>query len=110
MQFVVAGGLLRPIEGGTYVVNEQMVLDFKERLCWPACFQFRRYYCMIRLHLGLNIPAFIVDPVVVDELQPIARVSGMHQRFERKSLFHALNQKAVARKTVAISQKNAMKS
>ncbi len=46
---------------------------------------------------GLNIPAFIVDPVVVDELQDIARVSGVPE-LPRKSIFHALNQKAAARK------------
>ena len=42
-----------------------------------------------------NCKAFIVDPVVVDELEEIARISG-HKDFERKSIFHALNQKAVA--------------
>ena len=46
---------------------------------------------------GLNIPAFIVDPVVVDEMEPVARISGI-AGMERKSIFHALNQKAVARK------------
>ena len=46
---------------------------------------------------GLNIPAFIVDPVVVDELVTIARISGF-PLIERKSIFHALNQKAVARR------------
>lgn len=46
---------------------------------------------------GLNIPAFIVDPVVVDELEPIARISGF-SLIERKSIFHALNQKAVSRR------------
>jgi len=40
--------------------------------------------------------AYIVDPVVVDELQPVARISG-HPEIERRSIFHALNQKAVAR-------------
>ncbi|MFX7329113.1 butyrate kinase, partial [Acinetobacter baumannii] len=45
----------------------------------------------------LHIPAFIVDPVVVDEMDDIARLSG-HPRMERKSIFHALNQKAVARR------------
>ena len=45
----------------------------------------------------LNIPAFIVDPVVVDEMQAVARISGMPE-IERKSIFHALNQKAVARR------------
>ena len=42
--------------------------------------------------LGLNIPAFIVDPVVVDEMEPVARISGI-AGMERKSIFHALNQK-----------------
>jgi butyrate kinase len=46
---------------------------------------------------NLNIPAFIVDPVVVDEMQAVARISGMPE-IERKSIFHALNQKAVARR------------
>ena len=46
---------------------------------------------------SLNIPAFIVDPVVVDELAPIARISGF-SAINRKSIFHALNQKAVARR------------
>jgi butyrate kinase len=45
----------------------------------------------------LNIPAFIVDPVVVDELEPVARISGF-SKINRKSIFHALNQKAVARR------------
>jgi butyrate kinase len=43
-----------------------------------------------------NARAYIVDPVVVDEFEPIARISG-HPLFERKSIFHPLNQKAVAR-------------
>jgi butyrate kinase len=47
-----------------------------------------------------GIPAFIVDPVVVDEMEPLARVSGS-PLFERRSIFHALNQKAVARKAAA---------
>ena len=51
----------------------------------------------MKLHTGLNIPAFIVDPVVVDELAPIARISGFSS-INRKSIFHALNQKAVARR------------
>lgn len=45
----------------------------------------------------LNIPAFIVDPVVVDELDDIARISGVPE-LPRLSKFHALNQKAVAKK------------
>src|SRR5699024_5574800 len=46
---------------------------------------------------GLNISAYIVDPVVVDELDDIARYSGVPE-IPRKSIFHALNQKFVARK------------
>jgi butyrate kinase len=52
-----------------------------------------------------NIPAYIVDPVVVDEMEEIAKISG-HPLFERKSIFHALNQKAVARKAAEKLGKN----
>ncbi len=45
----------------------------------------------------VNIPSYIVDPVVVDEMNDIARLSGIPE-IERKSIFHALNQKAIARK------------
>ncbi|GAA0458203.1 butyrate kinase [Alkalibacillus silvisoli] len=90
------GGLLKPIEGGTYAVNEAMLHDLKEG-----------YYGEHASNLGgilaheiannVNIPAYIVDPVVVDELDDIARISGIPQ-LPRKSIFHALNQKAVARR------------
>ena len=59
----------------------------------------------LKLPHGLNIPAFIVDPVVVDELEPIARISGF-SLIERKSIFHALNQKAVARRVAKELGKN----
>lgn len=90
------GGLLRPIEGGTYRVNETMLDDLE-----------KGYYGEHASNLGgiiaheiaksLNIPAYIVDPVVVDELAEIARISGIPE-IPRKSIFHALNQKAVARR------------
>lgn len=90
------GGLLRPIEGGTYSVNEAMVEDLKAG-----------YFGQHASNLGgilareianeLKIPSFIVDPVVVDELSSIARISGS-PLIQRKSIFHALNQKAVARR------------
>lgn len=89
------GGLLHPIPSGTFVVNDKMVEDLK------SC-----KYGEHASNLGgiiskaiadnLNIPAYIVDPVVVDELMDIARIAG-HPKFERLSIFHALNQKAVAR-------------
>lgn len=54
---------------------------------------------------GLYIPSFIVDPVVVDELVPISRISGF-SLIERKSIFHTLNQKAVARTVARELEKN----
>ena len=53
---------------------------------------------VIAFDLGnqLGIPSFIIDPVSVDEMEPIARISGMAD-IERTCIFHALNQKAIAR-------------
>ena len=89
------GGLVRPIEGGTYIVTEQMVADLKKGIMGdhPSNCGGLIAYAISKL---LGCPAYIVDPVVVDELQDIARISGM-PLIERKSIFHALNQKAVAR-------------
>jgi butyrate kinase len=98
------GGLLRPIEGGTYLVNEAMIHDL--RIGYSG--QHASNLGGILAHeiaSGLNIPAFIVDPVVVDELAAIARVSGF-SLIERKSIFHALNQKAVARRVAKELGKN----
>jgi len=91
------GGLLRPIEGGTYAVNEQMVADLKRGILGdhPSnCGGLIAY----AISKALGCQAFIVDPVVVDEMEPLARISGM-PLIERRSIFHALNQKAVARDT-----------
>lgn len=90
------GGLLKPLPGGTYKVTESMLEDLKvgvsgehaSNLGGLIAYEIAQQY---------NIPSYIVDPVVVDELQPIARVAG-HPEFERESIFHALNQKAMARK------------
>ena len=89
------GGLLRPIAGGTYAVNEQMVADLKRGVLGdhPSnCGGLIAY----AIGKALDCQAFIVDPVVVDELDDVARISGM-PLIERRSIFHALNQKAVAR-------------
>ncbi len=90
------GGLLRPIEGGTYAVNAEMLNDLREGYSGQHASNLGGIIAN-EIAEGLNIPAFIVDPVVVDELAPIARVSGF-SLIERKSIFHALNQKAVARR------------
>ena len=89
------GGLMNPIEGGTYTVNDRMVEDMRNAVHGehPA-----NLGSVLAKHIGdeLGIPAFVVDPVSVDELMPIARVSGISD-LERPSWFHALNHKAVAR-------------
>lgn len=88
------GGLLRPIEGGTYIVNEQMLTDLRNGYAGEHASNLGGIIAY-EIASGLNIPAFIVDPVVVDEMEQIARLSGIPE-IERKSIFHALNQKAVA--------------
>ncbi|MCY7778232.1 butyrate kinase [Bacillus haynesii] len=90
------GGLLRPIEGGTYEVNDAMIVDLKNGYAGQHASNLGGIIAR-EIADGLNIPAFIVDPVVVDEMAPIAKVSGT-PAIERRSIFHALNQKAVARK------------
>ncbi|WP_371414500.1 butyrate kinase [Jeotgalibacillus sp. R-1-5s-1] len=90
------GGLLRPIEGGTYSVNEAMLKDLRKGYSGQHASNLGGIIAY-EIAQGLNIPSFIVDPVVVDELSDIARVSGF-SLIERKSIFHALNQKAVARR------------
>ncbi|MBB6715405.1 butyrate kinase [Clostridium gasigenes] len=90
------GGMLKPMEGGTYTVNEQMLEDLKVGVQGQHASNLGG---ILSNQIGkeLGIPAFIVDPVVVDELQPIARLSGTPE-IPRKSKFHALNQKAVAKR------------
>lgn len=90
------GGLLRPIEGGTYAVNKTMLADLRSGFSGQHASNLGGIIAY-EIASGLNIPSFIVDPVVVDELEPIARISGF-SLIERKSIFHALNQKAVARR------------
>lgn len=90
------GGLLDPVTGGTYIVSDRMVRDLMEaRRGEHACNLGGIIAREIADETGF--PSFIVDPVVVDEMEPVARISGMPE-LERRSIFHALNQKAVARK------------
>ncbi len=90
------GGLLRPIEGGTYEVNNAMIEDLKMGYNGEHASNLGGIIAN-EIASGLNIPSFIVDPVVVDELESVARYSGVPE-IPRKSIFHALNQKAVARR------------
>lgn len=97
------GGLLKPIEGGTYEVNEQMINDLTHAQLEHASNLGGIIAAEIAKLAGCK--AYIVDPVVVDELEEVARVSG-HKAFERKSIFHALNQKAVAKRYAKENNKN----
>lgn len=90
------GGLVKPIESGVYEVNERMIEDLENGLMGQHASNLGG---LIANDIASALPgarAFIVDPVVVDELEPVARISG-HPAIERISIFHALNQKAVAR-------------
>ncbi|MDR3332529.1 MAG: butyrate kinase [Synergistaceae bacterium] len=89
------GGLIRPISSGTYEVNENMAADLSTG--WASSHASSLGGLMAReIAVKNSIPAFIVDPVVVDELEPIARISGI-PGIKRRSIFHALNAKSVAR-------------
>lgn len=90
------GGLLKPIAGGTYRVDENMLKDLKVGVLGEHASNLGGVLAY-EIAEQLNIESFIVDPVVVDEMNDIARISGMPE-IERKSIFHALNQKAVARR------------
>jgi len=94
--FVGRGGLLRPIPSGTYLVSEEMIHDLEQGVQGEHASNLGGILAS-KLGEKFNRPAFIVDPVVVDEMEPIARLSG-HPELPRKSIFHALNHKAVARK------------
>ena len=90
------GGMLKPIEGGTYHVNQEMIDYVSQAIRGEHASNLG---CMLAKHIAdqVGIPSFIVDPVAVDEMEDIARYTGMPE-IKRDSLFHALNHKAVALK------------
>jgi butyrate kinase len=90
------GGLIKPIESGVYKVNQRMKDDLADGVSGQHASNLGGLIADDIASSLCCASAFIVDPVVVDELQSIARISG-HPEIERKSIFHALNQKAVAR-------------
>lgn len=90
------GGLLRPIASGTYQVNKKMLEDLRKGASGEHASNLGGILAY-GIAEKLSTPAYIVDPVVIDEMRPIARISGMPE-IPRISILHALNQKAVARK------------
>lgn len=90
------GGMLKPIPGGTYAVTDALLADLKKGVQGQHASNLGGILAR-ELADSIGVPAYIVDPVVVDELMPIARYSGMPE-IPRGSIFHALNQKAVAKR------------
>jgi len=90
------GGLVKPIESGIYEVNDKMKDDLRNGILGEHASNLGGLIADDIASSLRSAKAYIVDPVVVDELQPVARISG-HPVIERISIFHALNQKAVAR-------------
>ena len=90
------GGLLKPIPGGTYPVSDELLEDLKIGKQGQHASNLGG---ILAREIGdeLGIPSYIVDPVVVDELMPSSRLSGVPE-LPRRSVFHALNQKAVAKR------------
>lgn len=96
--FACRGGVLGPVKSGTYLVNESMVKALEgSKIDHASNLAGLIGYSMAK-KIGVN--AYITDPVSVDEMDDVARISGMKE-LERKSYSHALNLKAVARKTEA---------
>ena len=90
------GGLVKPIPSGVYEVNQALIEDLKVGIMGQHASNLGGLIAHDIASSLNGAKAYIVDPVVVDELDDIARISG-HPELERKSIFHALNQKAIAR-------------
>lgn len=88
------GGLLKPLSGGTYAVNELMLSDLARAEYGEHASNLGAVIAKM-LADSIGVQAYIVDPVSVDELEPVARISG-HPQLPRASMSHALNTKAVA--------------
>ena len=90
------GGMLKPIPGGTYAVTDELLEDLKIGKQGQHASNLGG---ILAREIGdsIGVPSYIVDPVVVDELCDVARYSGVPE-IPRTSVFHALNQKAVAKR------------
>ncbi len=94
---VARGGLINPIPSGVYEVNENMKRDLKDSPIGEHASNLGGLIADDIANGLSNVKAYIADPVVVDEMEDIARITG-HPKFSRLSILHALNQKAIARK------------
>lgn len=97
LQVIVGrGGMLKPIPGGTYAVSDDLLADLKIGFQGQHASNLGGILAR-EIADSIGVPSYIVDPVVVDELIPISRYSGVPE-LPRTSVFHALNQKAVAKR------------
>ncbi len=89
-------GILKPVTGGTYRITAQLLADVKESRfgCHASNLSPQVGYALGR---KFGAPAYVVDPITTDEMDPSLKLTGVPW-IERKSLFHALSQKAAARK------------
>jgi butyrate kinase len=94
------GGLLRPLRSGVYEINDRMLKDLSANIMGEHASNLGGLIAADLVGQTAGARAYIADPVVVDEMQDVARVAG-HPAFKRTSLFHALNQKAIARRHAA---------
>ncbi len=90
------GGLTYPLKSGIYEVDDRMLVHVRKGVLGQHASNLGPLLAYKIARDLNNAKAYIADPVVTDELMPVARYSG-HPLFERRSIFHALNQKAVAR-------------
>lgn len=90
------GGLLKPIPSGTYAVTDKLLEDLKNAVGGEHASNLGGILAR-EIADEIGVPSYIVDPVVVDEMGQLARLSGVPE-LPRVSIFHALNQKAVAKR------------
>ena len=93
------GGLLKPIPGGTYEVTDDLIADLKSCVRGEHASNLGGILAR-EIADEIGVKSYIVDPVVVDEMEEVARLSGLPD-VPRTSIFHALNQKAVAKRYAA---------
>ncbi|CCO22876.1 butyrate kinase [Maridesulfovibrio hydrothermalis] len=93
------GGLLKAIPGGPYSINDEMIADL-------AGEKYGSHPCNLGAIIAQDlaekwsVPSMIMDPVVTDEMDPVAKVTGLSE-IRRRSVFHALSQRGVARSVAA---------
>jgi len=101
---VARGGLMRPIQGGTYTVNQKMIDDLMAGYSGKHASNLAAVIAY-GIAWDLRIPSFVVDPPVIDEFTPLSKLTGIPE-IKRRSMLHALNIRAVARReSVSIGKK-----